>query len=229
VNQPTAFASLAMFGQAAYLAALAALYPPALLITAVYLSSANPRKLAGVYLVGALLMTAVTAIVVLVALRAGGLSLPKNRPPRYGLRVGLGALALAAAGYLAWRYRHRRPSTPAKPGRISRMTAHPRPLTALGVGVVLFIPGVGFIAAVQSIATAKANLAATAGALVLVVVIDLAFAWLPLVLYLIAPQATARTLKAINTWLSAHGRALMPVALSAVGIILVVDGATGLA
>jgi hypothetical protein len=221
-----------MYGQAAGLAGLAALYPPALLIAAVYLSSASPRKLGVVYLVGAVLMTAVAAIVILVALRAGGLSLPANRPPRYGLRVGLGALALAAAGYLVWRSRHRRApdaAKPDKPGRISRMTAQPRPLTALAVGVVLFFPGVGFIAAVQAIATAKASLTATASALVLVVVIDVAFVWLPLVLYLIAPDGTVRVLKTINVWLRAHGRALMPAALGAVGIILLIDGVAGLA
>jgi hypothetical protein len=208
------------------------LYPPALLIAALYLSSGSPRRLTAVYLAGAVLMTAVTAVVVLVALRAGGLSLPSNRPPRYGLRTGLGAVALAAAGYLAWRYRHRRPSAeakPGKPGRIARMTAHPRPLTALAVGMLLFIPGVGFIAAIQAIATAKASPPSTAAALVLVVVIDLAFAWVPLVLHLIAPQATTRTLRAITTWLSSHGRALMPAALGALGVILLVDGAAGLA
>jgi Sap, sulfolipid-1-addressing protein len=219
----------AMFGQAAGLAVLAALSPPALLIAAVYLSSASPRKLAAVYLVGAAAMTVAAGVVILVALRAGGLSLPANRHPRYGLRLGLGVLSLAAAGYLAWRYRHRHPSGSAKPGRIARMTAHPRPVTALAVGIVVFAPGAGFIAAVQAIATAKASLAATVGALVLVVVIDLAFAWLPLLLHLIAPGGTTRTLKAINTWLSAHGRALMPAALAAIGIILLIDGATGLA
>lgn len=223
-----------MYEQAAGLAALAALYPPALVIAAVYLSSARPRKLAGFFVVGAGLMTVVAGIVILVALRAGGLSLPANRSPRYGLRVGLGALALAAAGYLIWRHRHRhrRPSDTAharKPGRISRMTAHPRPLTALVVGVVLFAPGVGFIAAVQVIATAKASDAATAAALVMVVVIDLAFAWLPVVLYLVAPEATTRALRATNTWLGAHGRTLLTGSLGAVGTILLIDGLVGLA
>lgn len=221
-----------MYGQAAGLAALAALYPPALIIAAVYLSSASPRRLAGLYLTGAALMTVVAAIVILVALRAGGLSLPANRPPRYGLRVGLGALALAAAGYLIWRHHHRRPTDPAqasKPGRISRMAAHPRPVTAIAVGVLLFAPGVGFIAAVQVIASAKASVAATAGALVMVVVIDLAFAWLPVALYVIAPDATTRALRAINTWLAVHGRALLTGSLGAVGAILLIDGVIGLA
>jgi hypothetical protein len=220
-----------MFEQAAGLAALAAVYPPALLIAAVYLNSANPRKLTGLFLIGAVLMTAVAGIVVLVAMRAGGLSLPANRPPRYGLRVGLGVIALAAACYLTWRYRHRpRPekAKAAKPGRIARMTAHPRPLTALVVGLALFVPGVGFIAAVQVIATAKASVAETAAALVLIVVIDLVFAWLPLALHLIAPEASRRALKAINAWISARGSALMIGALSALGAILVIDGAIGL-
>jgi Sap, sulfolipid-1-addressing protein len=220
-----------MYGEAAGLAALAALYPPALLIGAVYLSSASPRKLALLFVAGAVLMTAVAGIVVLVALRAGGLSLPANRPPRYGLRVGLGVLALAAASYLTWRNHRRLPADPAKPGkpsRISRMTANPRPRTALAVGLVLFMPGVGFIAAVQVIATAKASVAATATALVMVVVIDVAFAWLPPVAYLIFPRATTRALKAVNAWLGKHGRVLLAGSLGAIGAILLISGGIGL-
>ena len=109
------------------------------------------------------------------------------------------------------------------------MTAHPRPLTALAVGVVLFAPGVGFIAAVQVIATAKASVAATVTALVMVVVIDLAFAWLPVALHMVAPEATTRWLKAANRWLGAHGRALLTGSLGAVGTILLIDGVIGLA
>jgi Sap, sulfolipid-1-addressing protein len=221
-----------MYQQAAGLAALAAIYPPALLIAAVYLSSARPRKLAALYLTGATLMTVVAAIVIVAVIRAGGLSLHSGRQPRYGLRLGLGVLALAAAGYLIWRYRHRHPlvqAKPAKPGRISRMTANPRPLTALAVGVVLFAPGVGFIAAVQVIATSKASLAATAAAVAMVVVINLALVWLPVVIHLIAPERTTHALKATNAWLSAHGHALLVGALSAIGAILIINGAINLA
>jgi hypothetical protein len=224
-----------VYGQAAGLAALAALYPPALLVAAVYLSTASPRRLAGLFLVGAVLMTTVTGIVVLVAIRAGGFSLPAHRQPRYGLRTGLGGLCLLAAGYLTWRYRHRaradasRPGKPRKPGRISRMTARPRPLTALALGILMFSPGAGFIAAVQVIATAKASVASTAGALVMVVVITLTFAWLPVVLFLVAPGATTRALKGINAWLSVHGRALLAAALAAIGAILLINGVIGLA
>jgi hypothetical protein len=221
-----------VFEQAAGLAALAALYPPALLIAAIYLGSTRPRRMALLYLIGALLITVVSGVVILVALRAGGLSLPAHRTPRYGLRLGLGLLAMAGAGYLMLRERKRRlrpPSARKKPSLVSRMAARPRPLTAMAAGLLIFAPGVGFVAAVQVIATAKEGLGATIAALVLVVAIDVAFAWLPLVVHLIAPDRTTRTLKALDGWLGAHGRMLLIGVLAALGVILVVDGAIGLA
>ncbi len=221
-----------VYEEAAGLAALGAVYPPALLIAAVYLGSASPRTMATLYLAGAVLMTAVSGIVILVVLRAGHLSLSTHHTPRYGLRLGLGVLALAGAGYLIARERRRRRRPPAadkKPGLVSRMAAHPRRLTAVVVGVLLFAPGAGFVAAVQVIATARANLAATVGALVLVVFIDVALAWLPLLVYLIVPERTTRALRALDAWLGVHGRVLLIGAVAAVGLILVVDGAVGLA
>jgi len=221
-----------VYEQAAGLAALAAIFPPALLVAAVYLGSARPHKMASFFLAGAILSTVIVAIVLLVVLRSGGLSLPANRPPRYGLRVGLGAVALAASGYLVWRYRaHGQPDPdkPKKEGRLARMTSQPRPLTALAVGGLLFLPSVGFIAAVQVIATAKASVATTAGALALIIIIDLAFAWVPGAIYLVAPDRTTRALKAMNAWLALRGQALLIAALGAIGVILLIDGALGLA
>jgi Sap, sulfolipid-1-addressing protein len=220
-----------VFEQAAGLAALGALYPPALLIAAVYLGSTSPRTMATLYLVGAVLITAISGIVILVVLRASHLSLPTHHTPRYGLRLGLGVLALAGAGYLTVRERRRRqrPAAAKKPGLVSRMAAHPRRLTAVAVGVLLFAPGAGFVAAVQVIATAKADLAATVGALVMVVLIDVVFAWSPLVVHLIAPERTTRALKALDGWLGVHGRVVLIGAIAAIGVILVVNGAIGLA
>jgi hypothetical protein len=221
-----------VYEHAAGLAALAAICPPALLVAAVYLGSARPHRMAGFFLGGAVLSTVIVAVVVLVALRSGGLSLPSNRPPRYGLRIGLGVVALAACGYLVRRLRTPRQPDPAKPkkeSRISRMTSQPRPLTALAVGILLFSPSVGFIAAVQVIATAKASLASTAGALALIIVIDLVFAWMPVAVYLVAPDRTTRALKAMNAWLALRGRALLAASLGAIGVIMLIDGAVGLA
>jgi hypothetical protein len=222
-----------VYGQAAGLAALAAISPPALLLAAVYLGSDQPRKMTALFLAGAVLMTVVLCIVVLVALRAGGLSLDRQRPPRYGLRVGLGAIALAAAGYVGLRLRRRRaapadPAAPKKKGLITRMAEQPRPLTALATGVLVFGPSVGLIAAIQAVATAKASVEATTAALALVLTIYVALAWVPLAVHLIAPDQTTRVLKAANAWISARGQVLMAAALGALGMILLIDGALGL-
>ena len=86
-----------MLGQAAGFAVLAAVSPTALLVMAVFLGSANPRTTALLYVAGAMLMTVIMAVVVLVILRSTGLNQPHQHAPRYGLRLGLGFLALIAA------------------------------------------------------------------------------------------------------------------------------------
>ena len=220
-----------MFGQAAGLAALAALSPAALLLVTLYLHSASPGRTVTFYLAGALLMTIVMGVVVLVALKSGHLSDPGQRQPRYGLRLGLGVVALAAGIYLVRRGPRPRPRPAGKqkkPGVIARLTARPRPLTAFLTGLLVFAPSVGFIAAVQVIATSHASDAVEAGALAMVVVIDVVLVWLPLVVYLIAPGRTVRALKASNAWLSANRHPLTAGGLIILGAILVANGITGL-
>ncbi len=210
---------------------LAGLNPTALLIGAVYLGSANPRKMVLFYLVGAVIMTAVMGTALILIIRAGGLNHFSERTPRYGLRLGLGVAALAAGILIARRKPKIAPPDGASPkqGRIARMTARPSPLTAVTVGVLLFYPSVNFIAAVQVIATAHTDLTLEAIALALVVLIDVLAVWLPLLLYLIAPDATTRTLRAFDGWLRAHQRILIIVGLVAGGVILIVNGSLGLA
>ncbi|MBO0809983.1 MAG: GAP family protein [Actinobacteria bacterium] len=217
-----------MYGEAAGLAALAALSPAALLLVTVYLSSASPGRTVGFCLAGAVLMTVVAGVIVLVALREGGLSVPSHRQPRYGLRLGLGVVALAAGVFLARRKPRPRPARAEKPGLISRMAARPRPLMAFASGLLVFAPSVGFLAAVQVIATSRASDAAEAAALAMVVVIDVALVWLPLVVYLAAPDRTVRALTASSAWISANRHALLAGSLGAIGAILVADGITGL-
>jgi uncharacterized membrane protein len=219
-----------MFETAAGFALLAAVSPTALLVGAVYLGSASPRRTMTWYLLGAIVMTVIVGIIVLIVLRAGGLSLPSHRQPRYGVRLGLGVLALAAGVYML----RRKPKPPnpgkeKKPGMISRLMARPGPVAAFLTGIIVFVPSISFVAAVQVIATSRDNVADTSAALALVIVIDLAFVWLPFVLYLARPEGTTRTLRAFNGWLRRHGHAIAAGALLVVGVLLVVDGAVHLA
>ena len=216
-----------MIAQAAGLAVLSALSPAALLVAAIYLSSARPRRMLFIYLAGAVTITVVLAIVLILVIHAGGLSHPRQRQPRYGLRVGLGVIALASS-LVIFRRKPRPPKPGKKPGLIARMTSNPAPIAAFAVGVILFAPSVSFIAAVQVIATAKAGRLTVAGAVALVILIDVMFIWLPLILYLIAPDTTTRTLRAVNAWLKAHSHVITVILLAVVGVLLIGNGIYGL-
>ena len=218
-----------MLGQAAGLAVLAAISPTALLVAAVFLGSSRPRLTSTFYLAGAVLMSLVMGVVLVLVLRGAGLDHPHHHAARYGLRLGLGVLLLAAAAVVA--ARRRRPSRPGpeRPGLVSRMIANPAPLSAFAVGILVFAPGASFLAALDVIATARAGLALTAEALVVVVVINVMFIWLPLLLHLVAPGPTTRTLKAFNGWLRANGTLILICVLAAVGGIMIANGIYGLA
>jgi hypothetical protein len=145
--------------------------------------------------------------------------------PRPGVRLGLGVIALTAS--LVMSRRKPKPARPdKKPGLITRLMMHPSPIAAFVLGLLLFAPSVSFIAAVQVIATAKASDATIA--LAVVVLIDVMFIWLPLGFYLAAPNATTRTLQAINAWLQAHSHRLAVVLLAVVGVVLIGNGIYGL-
>ena len=217
-----------MLAQAAGLALLSALSPTALLIAAVYLGSARPRLTGLFYLAGAVLMSIVMGVVVLFALRSAGLNHPDQHEARYGLRLGLGILLFAAGTFVATRKPRPRDPAKAQHGFVSRMVADPAPLSAFVVGLLVFAPGVTFIAALQVIATARAGPEATALAVLLVVVINVLLVWLPIMLHLVAPHWTDKRLKAFNNWLRANGRTVLAGVLVVAGGILIFDGIYGL-
>jgi hypothetical protein len=218
-----------MLIQASGLALLAALSPTALLVAAVYLGSARPRLVTAFYLAGAVVMSLLMGVVILEVLRGVNLQSPAERTPRYGLRLVLGILLLAAIIVVA--RRKPRPPDPAKAhqGFVSKMVADPAPRSAFLVGILVFAPGVSFLAAVQVIATARASFDLTLIALIIVVVINVLLVWLPIVLHLVAPTATTRYLTAFNGWLRAHGKVVLIGVLAAVGGIMVINGIYGLA
>ncbi len=217
-----------MLAQAVGFALLAALSPTALVVATVLLASADPRRTVLFFLVGGVLMTVVVGALIFVALRAGGLQHADQRDPRYCLRLALGGLAIAASLVLV--ARKPRPKDPnKKPNLVSRLVASPAPRTAFAAGLVVFSPSLTFIAAVQVIATAEERVALVAVAAVLVTTIVVALAWLPLLLYLVSPDGTTRTLKAIDGWLRVHGRSVLVAGLAVAGVALAANGALGLA
>ncbi len=172
-------------------------------------------------------MSLVTGVVILAVLRNAGLSLPAERTPRYELRIGLGILMLLVGIVFA----RRKPRDPerTKPGLVSKMTARPAPISAFIAGILVFAPGVTFLAALQAIATARARLGLTVFAVLIVVVINVLLVWLPIVFYLVAPEKTSSRLAVFNGWLRAHGQLVLTWVLIVVGAIMISNGIYGLA
>jgi Sap, sulfolipid-1-addressing protein len=217
-----------MFGQAVGFAFLAALSPTALVVAAAFLGSQSPRRTALAFLFGALLITVLAGVAAFFALRAGGLAQLPQREPRYGVRLGLGVVALAV-GLVVARRKPRPPRLDAKPNLLSRLIARPAPGAAFAVGLLVFAPSITYIAAVQVLATANEATAVVVFAAALVVTIVVMLAWLPLLLYLAAPDGTTRGLAAVNSWLRANGRTVLVAATGVAGLVLVANGAMGLA
>jgi len=216
-----------MFLEAAGFALLASLSPTALLVAAVYLGSDRPRLIASVYLAGAVTMSLVMGAVLLLVLRSADLNHPEQHTPRYALRLGLGLLLMIAAVVVA-RRRPAGPDTKAQQGLIQRMIERPSLLSAFLVGLLVFAPGATLLASLQVIATAQADVEMTVLAVIIVVVINVLLVWLPIVLYIAAPDATSRHLTAFNGWLRANGKRVLTGVLVIVGGILAGNGIYGL-
>jgi Sap, sulfolipid-1-addressing protein len=216
-----------MLIQAAGLAVVAALSPTAVLVAAVLLGTARPHRTVLTYLAGAIVMTAIFAIIVFFALRSGHLQRPQERDPRYGLRLGLGVAMLLVGSYL-----QRRGPKPPDPGKrskgiISRLLTRPGGKVAFLIGLIVYTPSVAFIAAVQVLATSKSSVADNVLGIALVIAITVMFVWLPLLLYLLAPEQTGRLLRAFDGWLRAHGYVLSVAGLAIAGVLLTLDGILG--
>jgi len=216
-----------MLTEAVGFALLAALSPTAVLVSAVFLGSANPRRTALIYLAGAVVMTAVMATIVFVVLHAGHAYKPRQHQTRYGVRLGLGLLMLLGGGYLWRRGPKQRDPADEDKGIISRLLARPGAKATFIVGLVVYSPSLTFVAAIQVIATSNQAIVASILDIVVVIAITIAFVWLPLLLYLLAPERTGRQLTRFNRWLRSHGHVLTVGALIVGGVALTINGILG--
>jgi hypothetical protein len=213
--------------EAAGFAVLAALSPTAVLVTAVFLGSANPHRTVLIYLAGAIVVTAVMATLIFVVLHAGHVYKPRQHETRYGVRLGLGVLMLAGGGYLL--RRGPKSPDPAKEGKgtISRLLAKPGAKAAFIVGVLVYSPSLTYVTAVQVVATSKQGIAQSIADIIVVMAITIVFIWLPFLLYLLAPERTSRLMGSFNSWLRAHGHQLAVGALLVGGVVLTINGILG--
>jgi hypothetical protein len=204
-----------MLAQAVPPALAAAIYPQALLFVAFVLGHPHPRQRALVFLAGAAVVTLGVGFAVVLLLQHTGVEGPRHPTVAPWIDLALGVVLLLVAVVVRFR----------PPRRAKKRERH-RELGVLGlfaIGLVMYSPSPFYLASLHAIAKGHAGAAATVVGVVLVAVLFMLMAEVPIAAHALWPEATIRTVRGVNTWLSRHGRTLISVAAAAIGGYLVVS------
>ena len=216
------------------LALAAAVYPTLLAGVIVILSRPNPVRLLVGFLLGGMSMSVVAGIVIVTSLRGAHAVPPSNHSTRPAIDIAAGVLSLGVAWALMrgrftrlteWRER-RRPREPA-PTWIDRALGRGSAVIAFGVGVLLNLPGVWYLAALADIAHAQLS---AAEELLLILGFNLvmfALVEIPLVFYLVDAEQAHALVNSASGWVHSHARQAGATVAAIVGVWLVAKGIVG--
>lgn len=209
------------------LAIASAFWPALIAVVVISLRAAHPARLMASFLLAGLLTTVSIGAVLVRGLQSTSLTSSSESRFGPGLQITVGVLALLAALVLQRRSQREPPApeaVPAEPGRLERMLDRGAPL-AFVAGVLLnVIPGVVPLVALGRIAELDEGLAGTIALLLGFYLIMFAFVEVPLVAYLVAPDATAARTRRFNAWLDRNAARIAVIALAAAGAYLIVRG-----
>jgi Sap, sulfolipid-1-addressing protein len=208
------------------LAVASAFWPTLILVVVVALRLEHPTRILVFFVAGALLTTISIGLAIVFTLDGTTVGSGSNRSVSAALYLIIGLLSLLAAGAL-WQIggRPRKPKPPKTGPSLAERSVERGAPVAFAAGVVLnIIPGTFPFVALYDIAKMDVSNGAKVAAVVVFYVIMLAFAEVPIVAYLVAPQRTIAATNAFNDWLSRNGRRVAAVVLAVVGAYLVVRG-----
>jgi MFS family permease len=215
------------------LALYAALYPTLLAAVVILLSQPRPFRLLSAYLAGGLTISIFLGLVIVFAL--GGAVHGSRSGLSWGADLTIGGLALLLAVGLATgldqRFRERRKAErPQKEKPQEREPWSQRILSrgsvpiVFAAALVINVPGAAYLIALKDIAAAHES---TGTSVVLIVIFNLimfAFAEIPWLGLLFAPQGTQQFVGRTDHWLSAHSRRIAMLVSAALGVFLIVRG-----
>lgn len=191
-----------MVPEAVPLAVAAGFFPAGLAAVVWYLSRPGGFRLAVTYTVGAVAATLGSGVALL-ALLGSGRVVPESPPTvMAAVELILGAVVFGASAWVVV-------AAPRRAGpRPPRRASH---LGAFGLGVAMWTPSLAYVLAVEAIAAARLQPAASAVNLLVVDAVVLAMAWGPLLAYRAAPDAASRLLTGVSAWLHARARPLTAI------------------
>jgi Sap, sulfolipid-1-addressing protein len=203
-------------GQTLAFACIAALYPVGLLAVSLLLTTKRPLPLGLSFYAGGFTTLFVVGTLVITVMHGAGSD--SSHGARGGFRVGFGAAMLLAA----WVLSHRPAKAKTEPAWKVRLR-DANPLAVFFAGALLYSPSGSFLGAVTTIATTKGGWPYPLQ-LLIVLAIVLITVEVPLILYALRPEPTARTLRRAEGWIDLHGRQTLIILLTIIGSYLFIDG-----
>jgi hypothetical protein len=220
-----------------FLLSLAAMFTPTLLAAVtVMMLLPNPKKLMFGYLLGAYTTSISLGLLIVFSLNGSASVSTAKHTLGPGEDIVVGLLALLVAFVLGTgrdeplqeRRRRRREAKEARDGEKEswpdRMLGKGSARVTFAVGVVLTLPGVSYLTALDRMAKLDASVPATVLLVVGFCLIQQLLLELPLLGYAIAPEWTQDAVTRLRAWLGRNGRRAGVIVAAVIGALLVVRG-----
>ncbi|OBI37495.1 GAP family protein [Mycobacterium colombiense] len=179
------------------------------------------------FLSGGFAMGMTVGLVVLFLLRRGLMGSSYFTVPRIQILIGLLALVVAVAVAVDIPGRiGPRPARLAMPGQ-RFLRGHSLPVAGIA-GLSIALPSVDYLAALAVILASGAAAMTQVAALLLFNIVAFALVELPLLAYLLAPETTASSMKALHNWIRSRRRREVALLLAAAGCLFLAAGTAGL-
>jgi hypothetical protein len=208
------------------LAVASAFWPLLILVVVVALRLEHPTRILAFFVAGGLLTTITIGIAIVQALQGTSVATKPSHSFGAGVYLAAGALSLLAAAVLyrtSRRPRHPKPSS-GKPSLAERSVEHGAPV-AFVAGVILNVaPGAFPFVALVDIAQLDQPESVKVAAVFVFYLVMFAFAEIPIVAYLFAPDRTVAATTRFNDWLARNGRLLAAIVLGVGGAYLIARG-----
>ena len=209
------------------LALAAAFYPALLAGVILILTRPNPRRQLAGFLLGGMVASVTSGLLLLSALEGTGVAVPSHRDVGAAAYLAAGALSLIVAAAV-WRRRaappRRRKPPREQPSRIDRLLGRGSLAVAVLVGAALNLPGMWYLLALNRIGEGGYS---TLEELLLVLVFNVimfALVEVPLAWYVFSPDAAQAAVTRFDAWMRASSRELAAIVAACVGAYLVMRG-----
>jgi len=219
------------------LALTAALNPTLVTATTVMLLLPNPKRLMLGYLAGAFTTGMVVGIAVVEWLSGSGAVSETKHTAAPAIDLAFGSIALIAAyviqsGRMERRHarqREQRGDGPKETPRWQEALSGGSARTTYLVGLLLSFPGASYLASLTEISRLDLSGAGVVLTVLAVNAVMLVLLEVPLIGFAVAPEWTPRMIERFKGWLARHGAKALVIALTVIGVLLIVRGIAAIA